>query len=179
MAKKVLKFGGTSVGSVERIIKAAEIIKQEHNKKNEIIVVVSAMAGSTNNLINLSKEISKNFNLRELDVLLSAGEQISSALLAGALISKGINSKSFMSWQIPILTEGENFNSKIANIRVEEINNFIKDGNGVAIIPGYQGISKNMEITTIGRGGADASAVAISKIFNTETCEIYTDVDGV
>ena len=179
MAKKVLKFGGTSVGSVERIIKAAEIIKQEHSKKNEIIVVVSAMAGSTNNLINLSKEISKNFNLRELDVLLSAGEQISSALLAGALISKGINSKSFMSWQIPILTEGENFNSKIANIRVEEINNFIKDGNGVAIIPGYQGISKNMEITTIGRGGSDASAVAISKIFNTETCEIYTDVDGV
>ena len=178
MTKKVLKFGGTSVGSIERIKHAANIIKRELDQGNKLIVVVSAMAGKTNELISLSKSLSKNFIKRELDVLLSSGEQVSSALIAGALSELGIKAKSFMNWQIPILTEGDHNNSRIINLNVETIDNFLADG-GVAVIPGYQGISKEGEITTIGRGGSDATAVAIAKIFNTDSCEIYTDVDGV
>ena len=178
MTKKVLKFGGTSVGSIERIKHAANIIKRELDQGNKLIVVVSAMAGKTNELISLSKSLSKNFINRELDVLLSSGEQVSSALIAGALSELGIKAKSFMNWQIPILTEGDHNNSRIINMNVETIDNFLADG-GVAVIPGYQGISKEGEITTIGRGGSDATAVAIAKIFNTDSCEIYTDVDGV
>ena len=133
MGKKVLKFGGTSVGSIERIVHAAKIIKKEHIKSNEIIVVVSAMSGKTNELISQSKLISKNFNKRELDVLLTSGEQVTSALLAGALNELGVKSKSWMNWQIPILTEGENTNSRIININISKINSFLKEG-GVASI---------------------------------------------
>ncbi len=178
MAKKVLKFGGTSVGSIERIVHAANIVKKEHLKGNKIIVVVSAMSGKTNELINQSKLISKNFNKRELDVLLASGEQVTSALIAGALNEIGVKSKSWMNWQIPILTEGDHSNSRIVNMNVSQIEEYLSDG-GVAVIPGFQGISSNKEITSIGRGGSDATAVAIAKIFNTDTCEIYTDVDGV
>ena len=178
MTKKVLKFGGTSVGSVKRILHAAEIVKKEHSKGNQIIVVVSAMSGKTNELISHSSSISDKFNKREMDVLLSSGEQVTSALMAGALNEIGIKSKSWMNWQIPILTEGEHTNSRIVNMSINKINSFLSEG-GVAVIPGFQGISQNGEITTIGRGGSDASAVAIAKIFQTESCEIYTDVDGV
>ena len=178
MVKKVLKFGGTSVGTSERIQHVAKIIKKEQSLGNKIIVVVSAMAGSTNELIKLSKEISEEFNKREMDVLLSSGEQVTSALLSGALTEIDLKAKSWLNWQIPILTEGEHTNSRIININVEKINKYL-DENGVAILPGFQGISKNGDITTIGRGGSDASAVAIAKIFNADTCEIYTDVDGV
>ena len=178
MAKKVLKFGGTSVGTIERILHVAEIIKKEFVAGNEIIAIVSAMAGKTNALINQSKEISNNFNKQELDVLLASGEQVTTALLAGALIEKKVNAKSWLSWQIPILTEGENSNARIINMSIEEINKFLSK-KGVVIIPGFQGISKNGQITTIGRGGSDATAVAVAKIFNADTCEIYTDVDGV
>ena len=178
MTKKILKFGGTSVGSIERIQNAAKIIKKEVTKGNQLIVVVSAMAGKTNDLINLSKSVSQNFNKRELDVLLSTGEQVSCALLSGALVEIGIKAKSWMNWQIPILTEGDNNNARIINMYIDKINDFISNG-GVAIIPGYQGISKSGDITTIGRGGSDATAVAVAKIFQTDTCEIYTDVDGV
>jgi aspartate kinase len=178
MAKIVIKFGGTSVGSIERIIAAAKIIKKKSDKGNKIIVVVSAMAGKTNELIQQSEKISKNFSRRELDVLLASGEQVTSALLAGALEEIGLKARSYMGWQIPILTYGEHNNSRIVNMNIEKINKFIS-GKGVAIIPGFQGISKNAEITTIGRGGSDATAVAIAKIFNTDECEIYTDVEGV
>ena len=178
MTKKVLKFGGTSVGSVKRILHAAEIVKKEHSKGNQIIVVVSAMSGKTNELISHSSSISDKFNKREMDVLLSSGEQVTSALMAGALNEIGIKSKSWMNWQIPILTEGEHTNSRIVNMSINKINSFLSEG-GVAVIPGFQGISQNGEITTIGRGGSDASAVAVAKIFQTESCEIYTDVDGV
>jgi aspartate kinase len=178
MAKIVIKFGGTSVGSIDRIIAAAKIIKKKFNKGNKIIVVVSAMAGKTNELVQQSQKISRNFNTRELDVLLASGEQVTSALLAGALEETGVKAKSFMSWQIPILTDGEHNNSRIINMCVEKINKFISN-KGVAIVPGFQGISKDAEVTTIGRGGSDATAVAIAKIFNTDACEIYTDVDGV
>ena len=178
MTKKVLKFGGTSVGSIERIVYAAKIVKKEHSQGNEIIVVVSAMAGKTNELISQSNSISNKFDKREFDVLLSSGEQVTSALMAGALNELGVKSKSWMNWQIPILTTGDHTNSRIININVENINTYLSEG-GVAIIPGFQGISPSGDITTIGRGGSDASAVAIAKIFNTDSCEIYTDVDGV
>ena len=178
MTKKVLKFGGTSVGSIERIVHAAKIVKKEHSQGNKIIVVVSAMAGKTNELISQSNSISNKFDKRELDVLLSSGEQVTSALMAGALNELGVKSKSWMNWQIPILTTGDHTNSRIININVENINTYLSEG-GVAIIPGFQGISPSGDITTIGRGGSDASAVAIAKIFNTDSCEIYTDVDGV
>ena len=178
MVKKVLKFGGTSVGTSERVKHVAKIIKKEQSFGNKIIVVVSAMAGKTNELIKLSREISEEFNKREMDVLLSSGEQVTSALLSGALSEEDVKAKSWLNWQIPILTEGEHTNSRIINMNVEKINEYLND-NGVAILPGFQGISKNGEITTIGRGGSDASAVAIAKIFNAEACEIYTDVDGV
>ena len=178
MAKKVLKFGGTSVGSIQRIVHAAKIVEKEHSSGNQIIVIVSAMAGKTNDLIDQSQLISKKFNKRELDVLLTSGEQVTSALMAGALNEIGIKSKSWMSWQIPILTEGDHNNSRIVNINISRIKDYLSDG-GVAIIPGFQGISKLGETTSIGRGGSDATAVAIAKIFNTDSCEIYTDVDGV
>tara|TARA_B100001057_G_scaffold380392_1_gene386051 strand:+ start:26 stop:1237 length:1212 start_codon:yes stop_codon:yes gene_type:complete len=178
MKKKVLKFGGTSVGSIERIQHAAKIIKKETKLGNKIIVVVSAMAGKTNELISLSKSVSEKFEKRELDVLLSTGEQVSCALISGALNEMGVKSKSFMNWQIPILTEGENNNARIINVSVNKINDYLSSG-GIAVIPGYQGISSSGEITTIGRGGSDATAVAIAKIFDTDSCEIYTDVDGI
>lgn len=178
MAKKVLKFGGTSVGTIDRILHVAKIIKKEHDSGNEVIAVVSAMSGKTNELLKQSKTISDNFDKRELDVLLTSGEQVTSALLSGALIELGINSKSWLNWQIPILTEGENLNARIINMNISKINKFLEE-KGVAIIPGFQGISKGGEITTIGRGGSDATAVAVAKIFSAETCEIYTDVDGV
>ncbi len=178
MKKKVLKFGGTSVGSTDRIKHAAKIIKKESDLGNKIIVVVSAMAGKTNELISLSKSVSKNFSKRELDVLLSTGEQVTCALISGALNEMGIKTKSFMNWQIPILTDGENNNARIINMNVTKINNYLSSG-GIAVIPGYQGISSSGDITTIGRGGSDATAVAIAKIFDTDSCEIYTDVDGI
>ncbi len=178
MVKKVLKFGGTSVGTAKRIQHVAKIIQKERSSGNKIIVVVSAMAGKTNELINFSREISEEFNKREMDVLLSSGEQITSALLSGALTEINIKAKSWLNWQIPILTEGEHTNSRIINMNVEKINEYLDD-DGVAILPGFQGISKEGEITTIGRGGSDASAVAIAKIFSADSCEIYTDVDGV
>ena len=178
MVKKVLKFGGTSVGTIDRIQHVANIIKKEQSAGNKVIAIVSAMAGKTNELIQFSNQISKDFNKRELDVLLSSGEQVTSALLSGALNELGIKAKSWMNWQIPILTEGEHANARIINMHIETINEYLKK-DGVAVIPGFQGISKNGDTTTIGRGGSDATAVAVAKIFNADSCEIYTDVDGV
>ena len=178
MAKIVVKFGGTSVGSVEKIISVAKILKKKFLKGDKIIAVVSAMAGKTNELIKHSEQISKNFNKRELDVLLASGEQVTSALLAGALNNLGIKSKSFMGWQIPVLTSGEHNNSRIINMNIDKVNHFLSN-KGIAIIPGFQGISEQGDITTIGRGGSDATAVAIAKTFKTDFCEIYTDVEGV
>ena len=124
MAKKVLKFGGTSVGTIERILHVAKIIKKEYDAGNEVIAVVSAMSGKTNELLKQSKTISEDFDKRELDVLLSSGEQVTSSLLAGALIELGVKSKSWLNWQIPILTEGENSNARIINMSTSSINKF-------------------------------------------------------
>jgi aspartate kinase len=178
MKRLVLKFGGTSVGTVEKIKKVANIVKKRFSEGNEIIVVVSAMSGVTNDLKSKSDLVSKNFDSKELDTLLSSGEQASCSLLSGALIDLGIKARSWLSWQIPILTDGNHTSSQIINIKTDEILNFISK-KGIAVIPGFQGISKEMRITTLGRGGSDLSAVAIAKFFKTDTCEIYTDVDGV
>ena len=173
----VLKFGGTSVGTTDRIKKVAKIIAK-YKKKYNVIVLSSAMSGVTNNLINLSKKISKNFSDSEYDVLVSSGEQVSCALISGELINKGFNSRSWMSWQIPISTEGKYKFSRINKINKSQIINYLKKG-GIPIITGFQGINNKNRITTIGRGGTDASAIMFAKFFNAEKCIIYTDVDGV
>ena len=178
MIKKVLKFGGTSVGTIDRIKHVANIIKKEQSTGCKIIAIVSAMSGKTNELVKLSREISHDFNKRELDVLLSSGEQVTCALLTGALIELNMKAKSWLNWQIPILTDGDHTNARIINMHIEKIEKYL-DQNGIVVIPGFQGISKVGDITTIGRGGSDATAVAVAKIFNADSCEIYTDVDGV
>ena len=178
MKRIVIKFGGTSVGSIEKIINVAKIVKKRHEEGNEVIVVVSAMSGTTNDLINKSKKVSDNFSKSELDVLMSSGEQISSSLLAGAIIELGIKARSWMGWQIPIVTNDIHVSSQIMQIKTDEILKFISQ-KGVAVVAGFQGISKNIRITTLGRGGSDLSAVAIAKFFKTDSCEIYTDVEGV
>ena len=178
MKRIVIKFGGTSVGSIEKIVNAAKIIKKRHEEDNQIIVVVSAMSGTTNDLINTSKKISDNFDKSELDVLMSSGEQISSSLLAGAIIEQGIKARSWLGWQIPIITNDNYASSKIMQIKTDQVLNFISK-KGVAVIAGFQGITKESRVTTLGRGGSDLSAVAIAKFFETDSCEIYTDVDGV
>jgi len=178
MKKLTLKFGGTSVGNIGKIKKVASIIKKRHSEGNQIIVVVSAMSGHTNELAKQSTEISKNFNTQELDVLLSSGEQISCSLLSGALIELGVKARSWLGWQIPIITNGNHTSSQIMKIKTDEILDFISNG-GVAVVAGFQGISIDKRITTLGRGGSDLSAVAIAKFFKTDACEIYTDVEGV
>ena len=150
MVKKVLKFGGTSVGTIERIKHVAEIIKDEYKKGNQVLAIVSAMSGKTSELVKTSKDISDNFDKRELDVLLSTGEQITCALVSAALIKLKIKAKSWLNWQIPILTEGEHSNSRIVNMNITKINEYLKEG--VAVLPGFQGISKDGDVTTLGRG---------------------------
>ncbi len=173
----VLKFGGTSVGTTDRIKKVAKIIAK-YKKKYNVIVLSSAMSGVTNNLINLSKKISKTFSDSEYDVLVSSGEQVSCALISGELINKGFISRSWMSWQIPINTEGKYKFSRINKINRNQIMSYLKKG-GIPVITGFQGINNKNRITTIGRGGTDASAIMFAKFFKAEKCIIYTDVDGV
>ena len=174
----VLKFGGTSVGNIKRIKNVAEIISRYRREKYKVIVVSSAMSGVTNDLVKKSREISQNFSHSEYDVLVSAGEQIACSLIAGRLIHNGIKSRSWLSWQIPIITEGVHKNSRINQINKKEILGYLKNG-GVPIITGFQGVNKAKRVTTIGRGGSDASAIMLAKFFKAEKCVIYTDVDGV
>ncbi len=178
MKRLVLKFGGTSVGTIEKIKKVANIIKKRHSEGNQIIVIVSAMSGETNALTEKSSSISKNFDNQELDVLLSSGEQVSCSLLSGAIIDLGLKARSWLGWQIPIITNDNHTSSQIMKIKTDEISNFISQ-NGIAVIAGFQGISIKNRITTLGRGGSDLSAVAVAKFFKTDSCEIYTDVEGV
>ncbi len=174
----VLKFGGTSVGSIERIKKISKIILSYVKKKYKVIVVSSAMSGVTNDLLNKSKKISKVFSSIEHDVLVSAGEQISCALIAGSLNDLGYKSRSWLGWQIPILTIGEYSQSRIFKIKTSEIIKYLKLG-GIPVITGFQGLNSENRVTTLGRGGSDASAIMCAKFFKAEKCVIYTDVDGV
>ncbi len=174
----ILKFGGTSVGSIEKIKKVAQIIEEYKKKNYKIIVVSSAMSGVTNELIKKSQGISKNFSDAEYDVLVSSGEQVACSLIAGRLIHKGFKSRSWLAWQIPIVTNGPYKNSKIHLVDKKKISDYLKEG-GIPIITGFQGINKEGRITTIGRGGSDASAIVLAKFFKAERCVIYTDVEGV
>ncbi len=174
----VLKFGGTSVGTIEKIKNVANIIIQYRKRNHKVIVVSSAMSGVTNDLIAKSKKISENFSDTEYDVLTSSGEQVACSLIAGRLIHKGYKSRSWLAWQIPIITDGENRNSRIYKINKNKIINYIKKG-GIPVITGFQGINSNERITTIGRGGSDSSAIMLAKFFKAEKCIIYTDVEGI
>ena len=174
----VLKFGGTSVGTIEKIKTVAKIIADYKRKKYKVIVVSSAMSGVTNELIKKSKEISKNFAEEEYDVLVSSGEQIACSLIAGRLIDKGIKSRSWLAWQIPIFTKGVHKNSRIHYVNKNKILKYLKEG-GIPIITGFQGISQNERVSTIGRGGSDSTAIVLAKFFKAQRCVIYTDVEGV
>jgi aspartate kinase len=174
----VLKFGGTSVGTIKKIKKVVDIIEIYKRKNYKVIVVSSAMSGVTNELVKKSREISQNFSEEEYDVLVSSGEQMACALIAARLIHKGFKSRSWLAWQIPILTEGSHKNSRINQINKNNILKYLKEG-GIPIITGFQGINKNERITTIGRGGSDSTAIMVSKFFKAQKCIIYTDVEGV
>ncbi len=174
----VLKFGGTSVGSIERIKKVVSIIQRYIKKKYKVIVVSSAMSGVTNDLITKSQKLSKNFIDSEYDVLVSSGEQISCALISGRLTHLGYNSRSWLGWQVPIITEGDHKKSRITKIFKNKIIKYIKSG-GIPVITGFQGINSDERITTLERGGSDASAIMFAKFFNAEKCIIFTDVEGV
>ena len=178
MKTVVLKFGGTSVGSLDRIKKVAKIIAAYKKKKLNVIIVSSAMSGTTNDLIIKSKKISDNFDKAEYDILLASGEQIACSLIAGRLIHLGYKCRSWMSWQIPIITNGQHKNARINYINKNQILKFINTG-GIPIITGFQGVNPNNRITTLGRGGTDASAIMLAKFFQAKECVIYTDVDGV
>ena len=178
MKTVVLKFGGTSVGSIDRIKKVCKIIASYKKKKNKVLVISSAMSGVTNNLINKSKLISNNFDNAEYDTLVCTGEQASCALIAGRMNHIGFKSRSWMSWQIPILTEGPYSGARISRVAVKELNNYLKNG-GIPIITGFQGINNKYRLTTIGRSGSDASAIMLAKFIKADECIIYTDVDGV
>jgi aspartate kinase len=174
----VLKFGGTSVGTIKKIKKVAEIIADYKKKNYKVIVISSAMSGVTNEFIKKSSKISNNFSISEHDVLVSSGEQIACSLIAGRLIHKGYKSRSWLSWQIPIITVGAHKNSRINKINKNKIIKYLKEG-GIPIITGFQGINNENRITTIGRGGSDASAIMVAKFFKAKRCIIYTDVEGV
>lgn len=172
-----MKFGGTSLGTVERIKSVAHRVKKEVLKGNKIIVVVSAMAGETNRLIDLVESFSKRYNASEYDTVISSGEQVTSGLLAIALNDINIKAKSYQAWQIPITTDDNFSKANIENISKDKVN-FELDNEYVIVVPGFQGTYKN-RITTLGRGGSDTSAVAIAAAFKAWRCDIYTDVDGV
>ena len=173
----VQKFGGTSVGSVERIESVAEIVKNASDS-NTVIVVVSAMSGETNKLIKLANHFGENPDKREFDALVSTGETISSALLTMALHSKGIKARSFSASQISMKTTDSYSKAKILDVDAEKILKVIEDGT-IPIITGFQGITEGGDVTTLGRGGSDTTAVAIAAQVNASRCDIYTDVDGI
>ena len=173
----VQKFGGTSVGTVERIDSVAEIIKNA-SKSNKIVVVVSAMGGETNRLVDLAKAFGDEPNKREFDALVSTGETVSSALLTMALHSKGIKARSFSASQISMRTTSTYSKAKILDVDAKKILNVV-DSNTIPIITGFQGVTEGGDVTTLGRGGSDTTAVAIAAQIEAIRCDIYTDVDGI
>ena len=177
MSTIVLKFGGTSVATTDLIKSAASIVKKEYDAGNNLAVVVSAMAGTTNSLINFVKEINSSVD-SEYDVVVSSGEQVTSGLMSMALNQLGVPSRSWLGWQLPIITSGPHRNSLIEKINVEKILKDFEDRK-VAVLAGFQGLSIEGRITTIGRGGSDNTAVFLASALNADRCDIYTDVDGV
>ena len=178
MAKIVMKFGGTSVGDVNRIRNVARIVKSEVDNGHQVAVVVSAMAGETNKLVGWTKELSPLHDAREYDTIVAAGEQITAGLLAVALSAIGVSARSWLGWQIPIRTSNMHGSARILGVETKLLNERLAQGQ-VAVIAGFQGIADDNRVTTLGRGGSDTSAVAIAAALHAERCDIYTDVDGV
>ncbi|WP_417729693.1 aspartate kinase [Roseovarius sp.] len=178
MARIVMKFGGTSMAGTERIRRVAQIVKQQADAGHEVAVVVSAMAGDTDRLVNFCREASSLYDPAEYDVVVSSGEQVTSGLLAIALQSLGAKARSWLGWQMPVRTMEAHSKARIDTIDAEKLVAAMTSGE-IAIIPGFQGISEDGRITTLGRGGSDTSAVAIAAAVKADRCDIYTDVDGV
>lgn len=178
MALIVQKYGGTSVGTIEKIRNCAKRVAKTRDAGNDVVVVVSAMSGETNRLLGLAHQISENPNERELDVVASTGEQVTIGLLAISLWEMGCKAKSFCGFQIPIRTDDAYVKARIKSIEGDTIREALKEGY-VAVVAGFQGIDDTGSITTLGRGGSDTSAVAVAAALKADVCEIYTDVDGV
>ena len=178
MARIVQKFGGTSVAGVERIKNVARRVKSEVDSGNEVAVVVSAMAGTTNQLIDWTRTMSQLHDAREYDVVVSSGEQVTAGLLALAIQDLGIDARSWLGWQVPIRTDGVHGKARIETIEIDEIRRRLSQGQ-VAVMAGFQGVGPRGRITTLGRGGSDTSAVAFAAALDAERCDIFTDVDGV
>ncbi len=178
MALIVQKYGGTSVGSVERILAVAEKVKSWHDRGNQVVVVVSAMSGETNRLIELAREINPDPSPREMDVLLSTGEQVTIALLAMALHRLGVDARSYTGGQVHIRTDSAHSKARIMEIDGTRVRADLEAGR-VVVVAGFQGVDENGAITTLGRGGSDTTAVAMAAALKADECQIYTDVDGV
>ena len=178
MARIVMKFGGTSMAGIERIRSVAARVKREVEAGNEVAVVVSAMAGETDRLVGFCREASSLYDPREYDVVVAAGEQITSGLLAIALQAAGVQARSWLGWQLPIHTDDAYAKARIGAIETDALLASMAAGE-VAVIPGFQGRSEDGRVTTLGRGGSDTSAVAVAAAVKADRCDIYTDVDGV
>jgi aspartate kinase len=178
MSLLVMKFGGTSVGDIERIKNAAAKVAAETQKGHKVAVVVSAMAGVTDQLINHCRAISPNHNPREHDTVVSTGEQITSGLMAIALQQRGLNARSWQGWQVPLRTDSSHGKARITNIDAAAIRKRIEAGE-VSVMAGFQGVTDDSSISTLGRGGGDISAVALAIALKADRCDIYTDVEGV
>ena len=178
MARIVMKFGGTSVADLERIRNVAGRIKAEVDRGNQVAVVISAMAGVTNQLADYADQSAELYDLREYDVVVSSGEQVTAGILAIVLQDLGVSARSWLGWQIPIRTDDAHGNARIEDIDVTEILRRFDDGQ-VAVVTGFQGIDAQGRVTTLGRGGSDTSAVALAAALDAERCDIHTDVDGV
>jgi aspartate kinase len=177
MARIVMKFGGTSMAGIERIRHVAGLVKREAEAGHQVAVVVSAMAGETDRLVQLCREAASLYDPREYDVVVASGEQVTSGLLAITLQGMGLNAKSYMGWQLPIRTTGHAA-AVIDGIDSEVLERVFEEG-GIAVIPGFQGVSADGDVATLGRGGSDTSAVAVAAAMKADRCDIYTDVDGV
>ena len=173
-----MKFGGTSMAGIERIRSVAERVKREVEDGNQVAVVVSAMAGETDRLVNFCREASSLYDPKEYDVVVSAGEQVTSGLLAIALQAIGVKARSWMGWQLPIRTSDAHASARISTIDTDALDAALATGE-VAVIPGFQGVADGDRVTTLGRGGSDTSAVAVAAAMKADRCDIYTDVDGV
>ena len=178
MARIVQKFGGTSMAGLERIRNVARRVKRELDGGNEVAVIVSAMAGVTNQLVDWTREACPLHDAREYDAVVATGEQVTAGLLALALQDLGVNARSWMGWQIPIRTDAMHGKARIAEIASAELVRRMRDGQ-VAVVAGFQGIGPDNRITTLGRGGSDTSAVALAAALEADRCDIFTDVDGV
>ncbi|MBV9587181.1 MAG: aspartate kinase [Alphaproteobacteria bacterium] len=178
MARIVQKFGGTSVADIERIRNAALRVKREAEAGNEVAVVVSAMAGTTNQLVDWTQQMSRLHDAREYDVVVSAGEQVTAGLMAMALQDLGLNARSWLGWQVPIRTDDVHGKARIDSIKTDEIGRRFAESQ-IPVVAGFQGMGPRGRVTTLGRGGSDTSAVALAAALNADRCDIFTDVDGV